>query len=49
MKPGIEPATPDLQGERFIHYTTVAPDAYHVKIMDDYIGNIELGIIGISH
>ena len=22
---GIEPATPCLQGERFIHYTTTAP------------------------
>ena len=25
MKPGIEPATPDLQGECLIHYTTEAP------------------------
>ena len=25
VKPGIKPATPDLQGKRFIHYTTVAP------------------------
>ena len=25
VKPGIEPATPDLQGKRFIHYTTAAP------------------------
>ena len=25
MKPGIEPATPGLQGKRFIHYTTAAP------------------------
>ena len=25
VKPGIEPATPGLQGKRFIHYTTVAP------------------------
>ena len=25
LKPGIEPATPGLQGKRFIHYTTAAP------------------------
>ena len=25
VKPGIEPVTPDLQGKRFIHYTTAAP------------------------
>ena len=25
VKPGIQPATPGLQGKRFIHYTTVAP------------------------
>ena len=25
VKPGIESATPGLQGMRFIHYTTVAP------------------------
>ena len=25
MKPGIEPATPGLQGKWFIHYTTAAP------------------------
>ena len=24
-KPGIEPATPGLQGKRLIHYTTAAP------------------------
>ena len=28
VKPGIEPATPPgLQGKRFIHYTTTAPDS----------------------
>ena len=26
VKPGIKPATPGLQGKRFIHYTTAAPD-----------------------
>ena len=26
VKPGIEPATSGLQGKRFIHYTTVAPN-----------------------
>ena len=26
VKPGIEPSTPGLQGERFIHYTTAAPE-----------------------
>ena len=26
VKPGIEPATPGLQGKRFIHYTTAAPE-----------------------
>ena len=25
VKTGIEPATPGLQGKRFIHYTTAAP------------------------
>ena len=25
VKSGIEPATPGLQGKRFIHYTTAAP------------------------
>ena len=25
VKPGIEPATPGLQGKRFIHYITAAP------------------------
>ena len=25
VKPGIEPATPGLQGKRFIHYNTAAP------------------------
>ena len=25
VKPGMEPATPGLQGKRFIHYTTAAP------------------------
>ena len=25
VKPGIEPATPGLQGKWIIHYTTVAP------------------------
>ena len=25
LKPGIEPATPGLQGKQFIHYTTAAP------------------------
>ena len=25
VKPGIEPATPGLQGKQFIHYTTAAP------------------------
>ena len=29
VKPGIEPATPGLQGKRFIHYTTVAPALLH--------------------
>ena len=28
VKPVIEPVTPGLQGEWFIHYTTVAP-FYH--------------------
>ena len=28
VKPGMEPATPGLQGKRFIHYTTAAPHVY---------------------
>ena len=31
VKPGIEPATPGLQGERFIHYTTAAPVTYNIR------------------
>ena len=27
VKPEIEPATPGLQGKRFIHYTTAAPES----------------------
>ena len=27
VKPGIEPVTPGLQGKRFIHYTTAAPNS----------------------
>ena len=30
VKPGIEPATPGLQGKRFIHYTTAAPQLIYV-------------------
>ena len=30
VKPGIEPATPGLQGKRFIHYTTAAPTSVDV-------------------
>ena len=30
VKPGIEPATTGLQGKRFIHYTTAAPDTESV-------------------
>ena len=26
VKPGIEPATPGLQGKLFIHFTTAAPE-----------------------
>ena len=33
MKLGIEPATPGLQGKRFIHYTTAAPLTDVVSIM----------------
>ena len=32
VKPEIEPATPGLQGKRFIHYTTTAPS--NVRILD---------------
>ena len=32
-KPGIEPATPCLQGKRFIHYATVAPTNYIIVNM----------------
>ena len=32
VKPGIEPATPGLQGKLFIHYTTAAPDNTGVVI-----------------
>ena len=35
VKPGIEPATPGLQGKQFIHYTTAAPM--------DGVGGVGLG------
>ena len=31
VKPGIEPATPGLQGKLFYHYTTAAPNASRLK------------------
>ena len=34
VKPGIEPATPGLQGKRFIHYTTAAPNSLALKLSD---------------
>ena len=35
VKPGIDPATPGLQGKRFIHYTTAAPAAEHSGSVGD--------------
>ena len=35
VKPGIEPATPGLQGKRFIHYTTAAPLCSQVRLFAD--------------
>ena len=32
VKPGIEPATPGLQGKRFIHYITADPREIYMKI-----------------
>ena len=29
VKPGIKPATPGLQGKRFIYYTTAAPIVFY--------------------
>ena len=50
VKPGVEPATPGLQGKRFIHYATAAPilqcvivvfpDHTHFFIYD-YLANIK--------
>ena len=37
VKPGIEPATPGLQGKRFIHYTTAAPTTITLPIFFDGI------------
>ena len=31
VKPGIEPATPELQGKRFIHFTTAAPTIWFLR------------------
>ena len=31
VKPGIEPATPGLQGKQLIHHTTAAPDFFSVN------------------
>ena len=31
-KPGIEPPTPGLQDEWFIHYTTAAPRQYFYQV-----------------
>ena len=36
LKPGIEPATPDLQGKRFIHYATAAPKKTTWKAGEEY-------------
>ena len=33
MKPGIEPATPGLQGKRFIYYTMAAPSC-HARLQE---------------
>ena len=41
---GIEPATPGLQGKRFIHYTTAAPTCSH-----DYMGTHVLVEIQFGH
>ena len=39
VKPGIEPATPGLQGKRFIHYTTAAPIKL-VLLINRYLENV---------
>ena len=44
VKPEIEPATPGLQGKRFIHYTTAAPPSY--MHMDVQIGQWFSAICG---
>ena len=33
VKPGIEPATPGLQGKRFIYYTMAAPSC-HARLQE---------------
>ena len=35
VKPGIEPASPGLQGKWFIHYTTVAP-LTHISLVSSF-------------
>ena len=39
VKPGIEPATPGLQGKRLIHYTTAAPKRKEYAL--SCIGNMD--------
>ena len=47
VKPGIEPATPGLQGKRFIHYTTAAPRLVECQTPDqDFTGlNLTIGLV----
>ena len=48
VKPGIEPATPGLQGKRFIYYTTAAPHrkcykAHKLSPINSFKGNNSKG------
>ena len=42
VKPGIETATPGLQGKRFIHYTTAAPNIMVVGVQTVHVGTCTL-------
>ena len=39
VKPGIEPATPGLQGKWFIHYTTATPNVCKLCACKVYRGS----------
>ena len=48
VKPGIEPATPGLQGKRFIHYTIAAPIGYVGNVLLRNMHAYQVGFPGFN-